>query len=59
MDGKKGDDDLTVDGIVIDMGGPGVSLSPSDGGGSGSGTSGGGGGGGGCFIGTAVNSLEW
>ena len=55
MDGKRGDDDLTADGIVIDMGGPAVSLNAVDG--DGGGTSGGGGGG--CFIGTAVNSLDW
>ena len=56
VDGKRGDDDLTADGIVIDIGGPAVSLDP--GGGDGGDTSGGGGGGG-CFIGTVVNSVEW
>jgi hypothetical protein len=58
VDGKRGDDNLTADGVVIDIGGPAVSLNPGGGDGSGGGTSGGGGGGG-CFIGTAVNSLEW
>jgi hypothetical protein len=53
VDGKRGDDDLTADGIVIDLGGPAVSSNP------GGGDGGGGGGGGGCFIGTAANSLEW
>ena len=50
VDGLKGDDDLTADGTVIDIGGPGVSftpLHPDDGGG-------GGGGGGGCLITTAA-----
>ncbi len=40
VDGNKGDDDLTADGTVIDVGGPGVSLNT--------------GGGGGCFIATAA-----
>ncbi|MHC5077132.1 MAG: CFI-box-CTERM domain-containing protein, partial [Planctomycetota bacterium] len=44
VDSMRGDDDLTADGIVIDVGGPGVSVSPG----------GGGGGGGGCFIATAA-----
>ena len=44
VDGIRGDDDLTVDGTIIDAGGPGV-LSQSSGGGSS---------GGGCFIDTAA-----
>jgi hypothetical protein len=59
VDGKRGDDDLTADGILIDVGGPGVSgvsvapgdpapepipIIPPDPGG----------GGGGCFIATAA-----
>ena len=58
VDGKRGDDDLTADGIVIDIGGPAVSLNHDSGDGSGT-SGGGGGGGGGCFIGTAVSSIEW
>ena len=57
VDGERGDDNLTADGIVIDIGGPAVSLDPGSGDGSGT-SDGGSGGGGGCFIGTAVNSLE-
>jgi hypothetical protein len=43
VDGKRGDDDLSTDGTIIDVGGPGVSVS-----------AGGGGSGGGCFIATAA-----
>jgi len=50
VDGKRGDDDLAADGTVIDVGGPGVSVSPGGGGG----VTSGGGGGGGCFIATAA-----
>jgi len=52
VDGLRGDDDLKADGIVIDIGGPGVTVTPSGGGGVSGG--GGGGGGGGCFIATAA-----
>jgi hypothetical protein len=39
VDGERGDDDLVADGIIVDIGGPGVSASS---------------GGGGCFIATAA-----
>jgi hypothetical protein len=50
IDRMRGDDDLTANGIVIDVGGPGVSVSTGGGGG----VTSGGGGGGGCFIATAA-----
>ena len=59
VDGQRGDDDLTVDGLVFDVGGPGITLDPS-GANNGDGSSEKGGeGGGGCFIGTAVGRVEW
>jgi hypothetical protein len=53
VDGMRGDDDLTANGSIIDVGGPGVFVGP--GGGDIPTTGGGGGGGGGsCFIATAA-----
>jgi len=48
VDGIRGDDDLAVNGTIIDAGGPGAATQGSGGGG------GGGSSGGGCFIGTAA-----
>jgi len=48
VDSMRGDDDLTVDGYIIDVGGPGVSNIDSEG-------HSGGGGGGGCFIATVTS----
>ena len=54
VDGIRGDDDLTTNGIISDIGAPGVILDSGDGGGNGSQVVGGsGGGGGGCFISTS------
>ncbi|MGD8833724.1 MAG: InlB B-repeat-containing protein [Desulfobacteraceae bacterium] len=51
IDGEMGDDDLTADGIIRDVGGPAVLDSGSDSDGpTPSGSSGSGGGGGGCFL---------
>jgi hypothetical protein len=47
VDGMRGDDDLTANGIVTVTGGPGVAVKTSGG-------EGGGGGGGGCFIGSLI-----
>ena len=52
VDGKRGDDILLQDGMIIDQGGPGLSVSDSDGA-----STSGGGGGGGCFIGTAGDGM--
>ena len=52
VDGAKGDDDLTDNGIVIDVGGPATAIKSS--GGSTIVATDGGGGGGGCFIATAA-----
>ncbi|MEA1946583.1 MAG: CFI-box-CTERM domain-containing protein [Thermodesulfobacteriota bacterium] len=55
VDGMRGDDDLTANGTISDIGGPGISLNPGGGGGSGSQVvSSSKGGGGGCFIATAA-----
>ena len=56
IDGARGDDDLTANGNISDIGGPGVSIKP--GGGQVVGSSEGGGGG--CFIATAAygSSME-
>ena len=54
VDGKKGDDDLKADGIIIDVGGPGVLVSLGDDGTPVADTSSSSGGGGGCFIATAA-----
>ncbi len=51
VDGRRGDDIPLQDGMIIDQGGPGVSVSNSNG----ASTSSGGGGGGGCFISTAAD----
>ena len=53
VDGKRGDDDLTANGIVIDVGAPAVAVTSSDGGG-GTPVASEEGGGGGCFIATAA-----
>ena len=45
VDGERGDDILMQDGMIVDQGGPGVSVSNSDGV-----STSGGGGGGGCFV---------
>ena len=55
VDGQRGDDDLTADGLVFDVGGPGITLDSNDGDGN---NDKGGEGGGGCFIGTAVRSYR-
>jgi len=53
VDGMRGDDDLTANGIIVDVGAPGVVA--GSGGGDGSTTvASDGGGGGGCFIATAA-----
>ena len=52
VDGMRGDDDLTANGIVVDKGGPGILVKSSSG--STTVTTDGGGGGGGCFIATAA-----
>jgi hypothetical protein len=49
VDGKRGDDDLTDNGVIVDQGGPGFPVSPET---NNETPSGGGGGGGGCFIGS-------
>jgi hypothetical protein len=54
VDGNRGDDIPLQDGMIIDQGGPGVSVSNSNG----ASPSGGGGGGGGCFIGTAADGMD-
>jgi len=54
LDGKRGDDDLKADGIIIDVGGPGVLVSLGDDGTPVADTSSSSGGGGGCFIATAA-----
>ena len=54
VDGKRGDDIPLQDGMIIDQGGPGVSVSDSD---ESSFSGGGGGGGGGCFISTAAYGM--
>ena len=48
VDGERGDDDLTADGIIVDQSGPG-SITPN--------SSDGSSGGSGCFIGTAASGL--
>ena len=52
VDGKRGDDVPLQDGMIIDQGGPGVSVSNSNG------TSTSSGGGGGCFIGIAAGGMD-
>ena len=54
VDGKRGDDDLKADGIIMDVGGPGVLVSLDGGGTPVADTSSSSGGGGGCFIATAA-----
>jgi hypothetical protein len=56
VDGLRGDDDLTANQVIIDVGGPGargvtLELTPSGGGG--------GKAAGGCFIDTTASSLSW
>jgi hypothetical protein len=53
LDGMRGDDDLTANGIIVDLGAPAVAVK-SSGGGTIVASDGGGGGGGGCFIATAA-----
>ena len=54
VDGQRGDDDLVANGVVTDIGGPGVSatVTPSGDESPDAESSGSGGGGGGCFIGS-------
>jgi len=57
LDGTRGDDDLTANGIIVDVGGPAAPTTGSDSGDSSSGgtsVTGNSGGGGGCFIATAA-----
>ena len=60
VDGQRGDDDLVANGVVTDIGGPGVSatVTPSGDESPDAESSGSGGGGGGCFIGS-INYGGW
>ncbi len=60
VDGQRGDDDLVANGVVTDIGGPGVSatVTPSGDESPDAESSGSGGGGGGCFIGS-INFGGW
>jgi hypothetical protein len=51
IDGKRGDDILVPDGMIVDIGAPGVSARNSNGASTSSG------GGGGCFISIAVDGM--
>ena len=52
IDGKRGDDILVPDGMIVDIGAPGVSASNSNGASTSSG------GGGGCFISIVVDGMD-
>jgi len=54
VDGARGDDDLTANGKIVDVGAPAVAVTSSDGGGGGTTVATGDGGGGGCFVATAA-----
>jgi hypothetical protein len=59
IDGIRGDDDLTANGTINDIGGPGIILTDSNGDDKSPADNSSGGGGGGCFISIASDSSVW